>query len=143
VERLRRIDKCVEAIVRRYFEDDGPTDCAPFRHRATTGAANASDVALDESLRSGVFGKLKLVICAPISDLSGIIFVLCAPLAGELRRILSGSRTDRSSAPASCRAGVPAPALRALHGSRTLTTAVHCLQIVFSMDHALEPCIFV
>jgi len=29
---------------------------------------------LDESLRLGVFGKLKLVICAPISDLLGIGF---------------------------------------------------------------------
>jgi hypothetical protein len=40
------------------------------------GHKQGHDIALDESLRSGVFGKLKLVICAPISDLSGVGFVL-------------------------------------------------------------------
>ena len=35
---------------------------------------------LDESLWLGVFAKLKLVVCAPISDLSGVGF-LCVPAA--------------------------------------------------------------
>ena len=59
---------------------------------------------LDQSLRSGVFGKLKLVICVPIPGLLGIGFVLSAPAAGRLRRVFSRIGTGRGLAPASAAA---------------------------------------
>jgi hypothetical protein len=137
------------------------------------GRNRRHDFALDESLRTGVFGKLKLVICAPIPDLSGIgffwvrksdepacnagsrarrqrpvrclsitpvmIFHCClqclqykfGPLPPRFTRSPAATGARRSHRPAGTW-GLR-KALRALHGSGALGTAIHCSRIVFSM----------
>jgi hypothetical protein len=97
------------------------------RQRATAQWRSRASRTLDESHVLGLFGKLKLVICARPELRAGFF------IPGAI---------DRNSACGS-RHKAPFRSLRRLHGSAPFITVVLCIRPVLSVARRVEPCIFV